>query len=238
MNRTVSLRRALSTWLAIAEVDRYIVVDWGSREPLAAVLSDFNDPRLIVARAVNQKHWRNAACHNLEIQLAGDSGLLLRLDNDVLVRRDFLELRPQHPLGFYAGNWRTVPSNNDDKRNLAGTLLIELEYVRMVGGYNERLVHYGREDDDLYARLTMVGYRWHEFRLETLEHMFHSNLERFENLAVARELDELTHPTLVAMSSDILRKQPWTSHDRPTQWTVERISERYWECRENAGGGQ
>jgi len=247
MNRLSALRRALPTWLALDEVDRYVVVDWSSRESLVQALGDFNDPRLIIVRAVGQAYWRNAACHNLEIYLASQtclepSGFLLRLDNDVLVRRDFLARHPPRLHGFYAGNWRTVPSIVDDKRNLSGTLLARINHVKSVGGYNERLVHYGREDDDLYARLTISGYRWHELDLETLEHIPHTNCERFKNLAAARDLSSLVDRHLsafIALSDDVLMKQPWTTRDKPTSWEVDYVDPlRYWVCREISGSSK
>ena len=51
MNRQESLLRSLPTWLALPQLDRVVVVDWGSAVPLYSVLGDFlGDPRLVVVR--------------------------------------------------------------------------------------------------------------------------------------------------------------------------------------------
>jgi glycosyltransferase involved in cell wall biosynthesis len=248
MNRLEPLRRALPTWLALTEVDEIFVVDWGSDEPLREALRDFKDPRIQIVRVTDQRHWQNSKCHNLEIFLAGFSDLLLRFDNDTLVLPDFLAKHPPKRLGFYAVNWRTVPREVDDKRNLAGTLYIPLQFIRRVNGYNERLVHYGREDDDLHARLTIEGYAWQDVDLNTVDHIPHSDEARFKNLAIGTSVlqrakvseaqDKIwgtnTSPrtTLISMSEQTLAEKPWTKHDKRTDWEVKQVGDRYWECNE------
>jgi hypothetical protein len=252
MNRLEPLRRALATWTWLREVDEIIIVDWGSREPLRKALADFEDPRISIVRT-EQPFWCNSKCHNLEIKLARKSGLLFRLDNDTLVRQDFFQHHPFHTDGFYAGNWRTVTPEIDDKRNLTGTLLCEPRHLLAVNGYNERLVHYGKEDDDLYARLVSSGLRWYELNLETLEHIPHTDKARYENLAIAPEMPKLAAPYqqnrgfswadrvtgtqaeknfLIALSDRILAEKPWSPDDQMTSWLIEQQGERYYECRQ------
>jgi len=252
MNRLESLRRSLATWLALPEVDEVIIVDWGSTPQLKCALGDFTDRRICIVRVNGQKHWQNSKCHNLEIHLAIRSDLLLRLDNDTLVSPDFIKRHPPRPRGFYAVNWRTVPKDVDDKRNLAGTLFIDPLYLLRVNGYNERLVHYGREDDDLHARLLIAGYQWHEVELLTVEHIPHPDASRFGNLAIGREVCKpdladvcaekiwgakaSPRSTLISMSERILAEHPWTTYDKMTKWAVYQVTERYWECWEKPGG--
>lgn len=258
MNRLSSLRRALTTWLALPEVDEIIIVDWGSKEPLRDALDDFRrDERVIIVRT-EQKHWHNSKCHNLELQLIlAKEALWLRLDNDTLVRSDFFAKHSHQEGSFYAVNWRTVPATNDDKRNLAGTLFVDPDYARKIQGYNERLIHYGHEDDDLHARLLAAGYRWREVVLETVEHLPHPDKARYENLAIAEKLSRITAPykakrgfawadklyetasegdlektMLLVMSDQIAKMHPWTSRDRMTAWTGELVGRRYWEVTE------
>lgn len=247
MNRLLPLRRALPTWLALPEVDEVIIVDWGSSPPLSQALRDFTDPRLRIVRVTDQRHWQNAKCHNLEIRLAGPASLLLRIDNDTLVRKDFFERHPHHENGFYAVNWRTVPPEIDDKRNLSGTLLVSPRSLMRVGGYNERLTLYGREDDDLYARLTIEGFRWREMDLATLEHIPHSDKARLENLALGPEFHKFSpveskiwgppeksaKSVLIAMSEKTIAEKPWTKRDLMTMWNARQISYNYWECWEH-----
>ena len=241
MNRLVPLRQSLSTWLKLAEVDMIIIVDWGSDEPLREALREVRDPRLNILRVVGEKHWCNAKCHNLELRMASNGGLMFRVDNDNLVRSDFFTKHLIDPKGFYAVNWRTVPPEVDDKRNLAGTLLVEPKYLWAVNGYNERLIHYGKEDDDLYDRLTGLGLQWHEIDIDTLDHIRHDDRLRYENLEIAPRVRELIDPSvygqdvkgaLTGLSAHIAKNEPWTISDRMTDWNVNRVADNYWTCRD------
>jgi hypothetical protein len=245
MNRLASLRQALPTWLALVEVDKIIIVDWGSTVPLSLALGDFSDPRILIVRATDRCHWQNAKCHNLEAQLAVRSDLLLRLDNDTLVSREFFARHTYQSGGFHAVNWRTVPLEVDDKRNLAGTLFIATRDLMRVGGYNERLTSYGREDDDLHARLTIAGYRWRQVDIATLEHIRHSDESRLEHLSLDLEAlkvsaqekiwgsPSLTKQMLISMNERIIAEQPWTKDDTMTAWDVKMVDDRYWVCQEH-----
>ena len=73
LDRLEHLRKSLATWLAHPEPDEIVIVDWDNEVPLLRSLSDFTDPRIIVARAEGQKYWHNSKCHNLELQLATGS---------------------------------------------------------------------------------------------------------------------------------------------------------------------
>jgi hypothetical protein len=259
MNRLEPLRRALATWLAMPEVDEVIVVDWGSRETLRDALATFRgDKRLIIVRT-EQKHWHNSKCHNLELALVPKRSLWLRLDNDTLVRPDFFKLHPHQEGSFYAVNWRTVPKVVDDKRNLAGTLFVDPAYVLEIRGYNERLIHYGHEDDDLHARLVLHRYHWKEVVLDTVDHIPHPDKARYENLAAASQVAKMVAPykvnrsfcwadrlhesstasgeleksMFIAMSARIAKEHPWTQRDRMSEWMVSQTSNpRYWEATE------
>jgi hypothetical protein len=233
MNRLSSLRRALATWLELREVDMFIVVDWGSDEPLREALRGIRDPRLHIVRVVGEKHWCNSKCHNLELRLSSNAGLLLRLDNDTLVRRDFFARHPHDPKGFYAVNWRSVPKEVDDKRNLSGTIMIEPKYLLAVNGYNERLVHYGKEDDDLYDRLQKLGLIWNELDLDTLDHIPHNDESRYKNLKIATSLVESgrVKDSLIDLSARILINHPWSIYDRMTSWNITTMpNSNYWTC--------
>lgn len=243
-DRLEHLMRALPTWLALREADAIIIVDWGSKIPLQEALADFKDSRLHIVRVTDEPFWCNSKCHNLEIRMAGNEGLLLRLDNDALVRRDFLTKHPFIENSFYAVDWRKVPKSQDDKRNLAGTLLVEIAKLWEVNGYNERLIHYGREDDELYDRLVVHGLAWNTCDLDTLEHQPHDDESRLGNLQITATLDKLAgsrsaqvkREALVALSTQIARDRPWTRDDVMTGWWISPAGERYFLARKDLGG--
>jgi N-terminal domain of galactosyltransferase/Glycosyl transferase family 2 len=240
MNRTEFLRRALATWVQLREVDEILVVDWGSWPPLAKTLA-FSDRRLRIVRVANRRYWENARCHNLEWRLAtGD--YILRLDSDCLVSKSFFARHPLVPGAFWAGDWSKVPAHIDDKRNLTGTLFVERQHLRRVNGYNERLVLYGKEDDDLYVRLEKSGLRRRTIDFSTMDHIPHSDEERYRNLRVAtppaergpRSAEWIWHSGfqandrkcafLISISEAIRRHQPWTVEDRMSQWATRTLT--------------
>jgi hypothetical protein len=236
MNRLQPLLRALPTWLAIPEVDEVVIVDYGSHPPLLETLwKTVTDPRVRLVQVVGQRYWENARCHNLEWRLAtGD--YLLRLDNDYLLEPNFCQKHSMREGMFWAGNWRKIPLNIDDKRNLTGALFVVRRQLRFVNGYNERLVHYGKEDDDLYDRLVSSGLERLDIDLSTISHIPHADCERYKHLRIAAKLPDLCakdpgwswqyvvsqrtkeRTMLVAMSTEISKKQPWTDNDRMTRW--------------------
>lgn len=245
-DRLDHLRQALPTWLALVEVDTIIIVDWGSSKPLHEALADFKDPRLHIVRVTDEPFWCNAKCHNLEIRMAGNEGLLLRLDNDALVRRDFLKRHPHIENAFYAVDWRQVPKEVDDKRNLAGTLFVELSRLWEIHGYNERLIHYGREDDELYDRLVNHGLVWNMCDLDTLEHQPHDDESRMGNLQITPTLEKLAgsrsprirKEALISLSTQIAKNRPWSLDDDMTEWWISPAGERYFLARKAVGGSR
>jgi hypothetical protein len=229
LNRTDFLRQSLVTWLQAPEPDEIVVVDWNNKIPLEESLSCFKDSRLVFARVVDQPSWKNAKCHNLEIELASGD-LLLRLDSDYLLKDNFFAKHPIARGSFYAGNWK--PWVGDVERcSLAGALYAYRSDVLAVNGYNERLVYYGCEDDDLFERMATSGLTRTDVDVSTLEHIPHSDKMRYENLEVACKLPQLapSHELfdeslkklhLVDKSRLIARQKPWSLLDHRTPWCI------------------
>jgi hypothetical protein len=242
-DRQVNLKRVLPSWLALPEPDLIIIVDWTSKAIVSDSLSEFQDSRLTIIRALDQKHWHNSKCHNLELQLAGRWGCntVLRIDNDVSLKPGFFSAHPIEDKTFYSIDCHAVPSDCDDKRNLCGTVLVNTSDFQSVNGYNERLCQYGFEDEDLYSRLQKSGVAWKQFYLDLLDHIPHDDRLRFENLPVSEHLAKLKaslSPTqsvkdiLIGISQHDSFRLPWTISDAQTQWTISPHSERLWTCAE------
>lgn len=227
-NRLDFLKRALRTWLVTVEPDEIVVVDWGNSTPLHESLDEFSgDPRLVIVRAADQKTWKNAKCHNLELQIAtGD--LILRLDSDCLIAPSFFAAHPMEIGLFRTVSWHAL--SDIDTTSLAGTLYAYRSDVLAANGYNERLVHYGCEDEDLYSRMTALGLRRSGLDTSTLRHISHSDHQRFENLEVFPAMerqhtedyisDARNKVLLIEKSKEILTKNPWSLSDRQTSWNI------------------
>lgn len=248
LDRLDHLKQALATWVIRPEPDEILIVDWGNKQPLRDALREFDDPRLVFARVKDQPHWLNAKCHNLELQLITGEWLL-RLDSDCLLEGNFFSLHYPGDNVFYAGNWKKAPFDNDtrtrNKCGLTGTLFVKVADALKVNGYNERLVTYGAEDDDLYDRLARSGLRRIDIDFATLDHIPHPTQKRYEHLKVAGELqtmisaentkgdiDEIRRCHLIGKSHALARSKPWTLNDKMTTWATERLSSQCVECEE------
>jgi N-terminal domain of galactosyltransferase len=248
LDRLEPLKRSLATWLDSPVPDEIVIVDWGNEIPLHESLRMFEDSRIVIARAEDQRYWLNSKCHNLELQLASGEQLL-RLDNDYLLKPTFFERHLLKEGCFFCGNWKTVPVEMDDKRNLAGALYAHVSDVLAINGYNERLIHYGCDDDDLYDRLAEGGLRRLDMDLSTLDHIPHSDNRRYARLEIAPKLprpmsgtpqqvrdkiDSRIKYNLTQMSKAIASSSPWTTNDRMSRWHMKEISPRRLLCREIA----
>jgi len=240
LNRIDHLKKSISTWTSIPEVDVVVVVDWGSTPPVAPELTRL-DERVVCVRT-EQGAWQNSRCHNLEFAAASamECDLVLRVDNDVSVAPNFFRRHAVFDGGFYAVDCHAVPKKLDDKRNLCGTIFAAVRHWRRVNGYNERLVQYGYEDEDLFARLEASGLTWRRCDLSTLDHSPHPDSMRLANLACSRMSPVVSKSTdasqlkdfLITLSRQIAETRPWTLRDRRTSWELTRTTSRCWEARE------
>jgi hypothetical protein len=228
LDRLDNLKQALSSWIAFPEIDEIVVVDWNNKTPLVESLIGFRDSRIVIARVVDQPDWRHSKCNNLQLRLAtGD--VLLRIDSDCVLRSDFFSSHPLTEGMFYAGNWRLAPNTNEASLN--GTMYIYRSDVLKVGGYNERLLHYGYEDDDLYERLVIAGLRRVDLNLKTIHHIPHSFRSRHENQGIgagsAARTEEEERDFLLKLIDEshvqVERQKKWSSEDSITPWKTTRI---------------
>ena len=116
-----------------------------------------------------------------------------------------------------------------------------------VNGYNERLLHYGREDDDLCDRLVAGGLRRVDLDLTTIIHIPHSNSQRYRHLKIAKKIPPLPNydskkhfeksaecviNKLIMMSYKIIAETPWTTQDHMTRWKTDMLTPNHITCEE------
>jgi hypothetical protein len=238
LNRIDYLARVLDTWLAAPEVDEIVIVDWGSLVPLRESLRRFDDPRIVIARVDGQRGWKHSKCHNLELRLAtGD--LVLRTDSDCLLNSGFFATHSVREGMFYAGNWRHV-SNTDEAKHLTGTVYARRSDMLDVNGYNERLLHYGYEDDDFYERLVLAGLSRWDLDPSTIFHIPHPDRRRYENQEMEIDLNRLATErderdflqSLVSKNQVVVKRQRrWSRQDQAAPWRMNwAAGRRYVEC--------
>lgn len=227
MNRIDGLRWALSSWLALSELDEIVIVDWSSGRPIHEELRDVDDSRLRFIRVEGQAYWCAAKCHNVEVS-ASTGDALLRIDSDIRVKPTFFgahhSLRRDHI--FWNPWWRLA--QGDEELHLAGTIYTRRKNFLLVGGYNERLTSYGYEDDDLYQRMIAARCKRGFLRREDLEHLPHADQTRMSAIAPEFRVDGV--PTSgIELNRQIAQAQPWSvATDRMTEWSVTQVRPNLW----------
>jgi hypothetical protein len=217
MDRTEMLQQALPSWLALVEIGQIVIVDWSSREPIRQMAAALGDPRLKVARVDGQRRWILSKSLNLGARVASGD-VLLRLDSDHVLQPSFFDTHQLTDGRFFCGNWRHARTDNE--RHLAGVLYVHRRHFLAVNGYNERIVTYGYEDDDLYERLERAGLARQDIDRDTVHHIPHDDPLRIRHQDVRDVQAETERNKALAHS------RPWTMADRMTGW----------DCRETDGG--
>jgi hypothetical protein len=220
MDRIVSLRAALQSWLLCPEIDEVVIVDWGSKTPVHEELCSLADSRVLFIRVEGQPYWCAARCHNVELgAVTGEN--LLRIDSDVRLLSGFFA---HHPISlsnmFWNASWR---GSHGDDCHLNGTIYTKLQSFLAVNGYNERLQSYGSEDEDLYQRMQSAGLQRVELDRSLLEHLPHDEASRLSH--INSDFRASTEMSGIQLNWKIAQEQPWSIHtDRRTTWDIHRAN--------------
>jgi glycosyltransferase involved in cell wall biosynthesis len=175
MNRTENLARSLPTWLQCPEIAEVIIVDWGSRMPIAKELYYIDDNRVKILQVVGVNRWLLSNAINFGI-LHTRFNTILKLDCDNVLRKDFFRNHPMCENMFYAGDWQSA--RNENEKHLNGVLMVDKASLLNIGGYNEYIRTYGWDDTDLYHRLCSVGLIKHSINADYVLHLPHTDAER------------------------------------------------------------
>jgi len=191
MNRAPMLSLSLVSWLRCKEVERFIIVDWSSSDlsdEFVAYLCSL-DERVSFVRVAGKDLFHLSGAFNFGVAHVR-SEFVLKLDVDHIFN-PYYNFFDYHKLGageFITGDWQCYVLDNDFGflKLLNGLLFVRVADFRAVGGYNEDLVGYGYDDNDLYHRLKAFGLsqRFLDVRKLTVYHNPHGNEERVVNYAV------------------------------------------------------
>lgn len=177
MNRTENLLKALPSWLDHDVIDEIVIVDWSSRVPLSQVLPEagFDDPRIKIVRVDNEPRWILAYAFNIGFR-ASTRNRIIKTDADILISENFfLHNTLPNSDTFIAGNWRTADVG---QTHVNGFFYTSRAALSKVNGFNEFIMSYGWDDDDLYARLEGIGMKRQDVDNTSIYHIPHSDSER------------------------------------------------------------
>jgi hypothetical protein len=227
MDRLEYLQRALPTWLACPEVDEVVLVDWSSRMPLSPDNLP-RDERIKIVRVDGQSRWVLTKCCNLGIaQASGDR--VLRLDADDLLDESFVRSHPHRKNNFYCADLSKIVRVDDV--HLSGVVYAPRPLFLEVGGYNERLLTYGCDDDDLVARMRASGALSLPLDFSLVEHIPHGNDLRVGNQDVELRDEYSARMSWLYQVDPVHRSvehnkqeiavRSWSKEDKMTMWKTE-----------------
>lgn len=178
-NRTNALSVSLASWLLCERVSEIIIVDWSSDIPIHTNIT--RDHRVKVIRVEGQEYFNLSACYNLAASFVTND-FLLKMDCDYVINPyyDFFENLPDENT-FITGHWSLNPS--PFFLYLNGLVFTLTKHFKEIKGYNENLVDYGYDDDDLYNRLNSIGLNRKLITLDKTKifHIPHPDSKRTEN---------------------------------------------------------
>jgi hypothetical protein len=228
-DRSESFQEVVPSWLPDPRVRELVVVDWGSSPGeagrIAAALSRVQraprsgpPARVVLVRVEGEETWQPGPCFNLALSHASHEEVL-KLDADVLAhvaerRMDFLD---EHRLAggdFFAGDWRLARSENE--RHLSGVVYARRSDLLAANGWSERVVTYGYDDEDLYARLAARGLRLRKVNLSSLYHIPHSDTIRLQSQP-GRVSSCLTE---TEFNRQMTQTKPWLPSDAIIGWEL------------------
>ena len=199
--------------------DRYeiIIVDDASEDDTEAAVAENAAPNIRYSR--HETHRAAAFTRNRAIEVArGD--LLLFVDDDALVRPDFIEqhllMHEKHANAVVSGPIvecsrppaaRIPPAGwwlgRHSNPFATGNASIAREAILRAGAFDEDFVSYGWEDSEMYRRLAMTGvqrrYNWrapiYHYKPETVRRSFFDRVKLEEKRGAMGALYYAKHPT-------------------------------------------
>jgi hypothetical protein len=167
--RLAHLQQSLPTFVAQPD-SAVVVVDYDCPEH-AGDWVEANHPGVEVVRATERPRFEVARARNLGAA-AARSPWICFIDADILLAPDFVEkvapiLVPGH---YYQARPRSLET--------WGTSLCESDDFDRVGGYDEVIQGWGKEDDDFYQRLALAGVRLATFPGHLVRALPHADADR------------------------------------------------------------
>jgi hypothetical protein len=219
------LQQSLPTWLTQKlPFDEILLLDWGGDQPVRRVMG--TDERIVLVEVVDEPRWILSQAYNLGMLLSTGS-VLYKLDTDYLLEPDFTQryhVEQKNGLCFWAGNWRKYP-RDDNRCNINGFVMVERAAFEAVGGYNERILNYGFDDEDLYERLTDAGFMRQDVEYGPIRHIKHGNEIRACGPGTKVRLK------MIEDNREMARANPWTPADRTDQWEITQENDRHYVCK-------
>jgi predicted glycosyltransferase involved in capsule biosynthesis len=157
MNRTDRVFDCLYSWSIHNIFNDIVLVDWSSSSPIMEneeiknLLSSKNNIKVI--RVDNEKYFNQPAAYNIAINSCKNN-YILKLDIDhILINNNFPlileDMTKNLDNSFYCGE--------DSTPEHFGIVFFSKKLFDSVNGYDERLVGWGGDDNDIYFRMSKIN---------------------------------------------------------------------------------
>lgn len=219
-NRDENLMIALKSWLKNRMVNEVIIVDWNSENQISQKIREFKDKRIVLIEVKNKKDWALSEAFNLAARFSTKEKIL-KLDADIILKKDFFDKNILNKKEFICGDYRILKKEEKGLFGISGTLFCFREDFFSIGGYDELIRSYGRDDLVLYDELKDQGLIQRGIDLESLEHLEHNDEKRIENqpgvMSVQKEI-----------KTNIIRTEIRKRYQKKkTRFTINGITEGY-----------
>lgn len=185
-NREENLLKVIDTWLSI-ECEEVIVVDWSCDIPLFETFhqAGLKDRRIKLIRVEDESRWILTHAYNVGLKRC-NSSLVLKLDNDHSISRDFLEINyMSSEIDARIGSWRLV--SDPSQHYINGAFFAKNNALRDIGYFNEMITTYGWDDSYLHESLFSHGAKISYLDPETIKHIDQEEITRTAQQAVSYE---------------------------------------------------
>jgi glycosyltransferase involved in cell wall biosynthesis len=205
MNRNENLQKSIQSCLNHQDINEIIVLDYGSKEP---VKIQSNSQKIKLFR-LEASYWHLSKAYNIAIQLA-QSDIIIKLDADYILLDSFFDHHTIKENEYVSGFGQYDA--------LCGFLMIYKSDFIKINGYNERIIEYGYDDDDINQRLQKHKLINKKLNRKLIKHSPH---DKNPHIWFKNNL----HPTLsraecIAINRKISISNPWTTKDKMSKYTT------------------
>lgn len=229
MDRNENLYNALKSWLRNKDVSEIIIVDWGSKTPVYDFISNNFPLDLIkIYRVENVHRWVLTWAYNLAIQKTSFNKIL-KLDSDIIISKDFFTKYKLNKNNFFRGSWEIARDENENHLN--GQFYGFKDDLFEINLYNEKIVSYGWDDDDLYSRLKKTGLKEEFINPKDIFHIPHDDKKRVLNQS---EFSNIKNSDLkgaidykIWKNKEFSKTLYWDKSNSLKKWSTKAVSKNY-----------
>ena len=152
-NRERNLIQSINSIINYDIIDDIVIVDFNTNVNLRDFLKQkidnkIFDEKITIIEVTNTTPWILSYCYNIGL-LFVKNRKIIKSDSDYIFSKDCIDYLYNCDLTncFYSFDWSTAKTEN--QRHLNGFFYFDKEYLNKYGYFNQNIIFYGWDDDDL-----------------------------------------------------------------------------------------